>query len=503
MALNDKLNFFVPIDSIEKSKDEKGNEVMKVKGVASTKALDSDGEMLDPNGFELKKFLKSGFINWQHQSTKNPNATIGEPTKAFIKNNEMHLEGFLYPSNPIAKSVYDMAKVLEKDSPTRRLGYSIEGSVIERDPNNPKIIHKAAISGVAICTNPKNPRTLMEVMKGEVESFDEFEYNGDMIKAIEADGGESNFEVTKKESLEGAKKKKVKNLELDEKSCTPLTKGEIYIDIFGKFTNEIEKAKQIYSLIQKINSMTETEEITKETIEKAHGILNMALEASSTEEVDLEKAEKAKEDFETAKAVFEKAKVEFAKSDDGDADDVKSKDKKMPKSGSTKGAKEEKQDGEGDEDGGEIEKVGKAEVIDSNSIIKGITDNLDPKFSAIGEILKGYEEREELLKGSIDAQGTIIKALGDRLNLVEHEKPARKAVTVSNYIHKGEDEAPIQKSEEGTTLSVSKDKAKLVDVLYNASNIEKGENINANFAKLVKIWKDQTLCVIHMKCQLY
>ena len=60
--MNDNFKFFVPLD-FEKSKDPADKGKMIVTGVASTRDLDSDKEVLEPEGFDLSRFLKSGYIN--------------------------------------------------------------------------------------------------------------------------------------------------------------------------------------------------------------------------------------------------------------------------------------------------------------------------------------------------------------------------------------------------------------------------------------------------------
>jgi hypothetical protein len=72
-----KFRFYVGIDDIVKASDEEGE--MIVEGVASTESEDADGEVLLPEGFNVDYFLKSGFINWHHQSKSTPGAIIGEP----------------------------------------------------------------------------------------------------------------------------------------------------------------------------------------------------------------------------------------------------------------------------------------------------------------------------------------------------------------------------------------------------------------------------------------
>mgnify|MGYP000234621856 CR=1 FL=1 len=83
MSKIDKFKFFVPVD-ISKAKDENGNEIMRIAGIASTIDRDSDDEILDPSGFDLSYFMKNGFINWHHQTNNSPESIIGEPTVARI-----------------------------------------------------------------------------------------------------------------------------------------------------------------------------------------------------------------------------------------------------------------------------------------------------------------------------------------------------------------------------------------------------------------------------------
>src|SRR5690606_28473908 len=174
----DKFSLFIPIE-IEKgkSKDPKDRyENMRFKGVASNPntGLDAAGEWLDPRGFDLNDFLSTGTINYHHLRKKSPAAIIAEPIAAKItQGGELYVEGKLWKSSPLARDVYDVAEVMEKDSETRRMGFSIEGIPVERDPNNEKRILKARITNLAITPAPKNKGTRMELIKG---GLDEIEY---------------------------------------------------------------------------------------------------------------------------------------------------------------------------------------------------------------------------------------------------------------------------------------------------------------------------------------
>ena len=156
----------MPAD-FEKAKDRNGKQLMRVKGVASTNDQDSEGETLEPVGYELDRFLRYGFINYNHLAKSDAAKIIGEPDTAHVtKDGKLYIEGKLY-NTELAKSVYNLADTLKKAKSKRRLGWSIEGRALERDPGNPKRITKAMITGVAITPSPVNSNTYVDIAKGE------------------------------------------------------------------------------------------------------------------------------------------------------------------------------------------------------------------------------------------------------------------------------------------------------------------------------------------------
>lgn len=186
--MSNKFMFFVPAEIEKGQKDGSGNVIMKVRGVASTPDKDTDEETLEPDGFIIDKLVKSGFINWNHRSKDDPSAIIGEPTSAKIKDNQLVLEGVLYPTSEKAIEAYKLMETLEKSGSTRRIGWSIEGKAMERDPLNSKRITKALITGVALTPMPKNAATYASLMKGETDDLNVDELEFDIEKS--ANGGE-------------------------------------------------------------------------------------------------------------------------------------------------------------------------------------------------------------------------------------------------------------------------------------------------------------------------
>jgi hypothetical protein len=169
MPEKNNFRFFIPIDSFKKAKDATGKTVMKMAGIASTKRRDTDGEVLHPNGFDISYLKEKGIVNWNHD--RSPDAIIGEPAVAEIRKEGLFIESLLYPESKKAKQVYNLAEVLKKSNAKRRLGYSVEGKAIERDPTDPSQVTKAMITNVAITISPKNPDSSIDIVKGGYQEW--------------------------------------------------------------------------------------------------------------------------------------------------------------------------------------------------------------------------------------------------------------------------------------------------------------------------------------------
>ena len=273
--LQNSFSFWCPISKAQEQLVDPttGEQIMRLGGIASTADEDSDGEFLDPKGFDIKPLLNRGVVNWHHQAKGNPGAIIGEPSKAEIRKEGLYIETDLYPSSQVARDVWDLANTLEHDSKNRRLGYSIEGKVLKRkseDPNDPgyKHIVKAVITGVAITHMPKNPKTFANIIKGEIDEEDyeeeeraeEQEVEQEEEKALDTESGAA----LKRESVDGYPK--------------ILTKSEVMDRLFRDVAGiSILKAEQIYNLIKSISVMSKKKNITDEDIVKAYETLGLEM----------------------------------------------------------------------------------------------------------------------------------------------------------------------------------------------------------------------------------
>lgn len=182
---NERFNFFIEAD-IEKSttntedrNSEQWYDNMIIKGVASTEDEDTDGETLNPNGFIIDRFLTQGLLNYEHQSKVSPRYIIGEPVDASIKDGKFLIKGKLWSKSETARDLWDTLHVMKDSGSTRKVGWSIEGKTLLRDPFNKKKIEKALITHCAITFSPKNANTWADIVKGN-QSEDYIEYESDI-----------------------------------------------------------------------------------------------------------------------------------------------------------------------------------------------------------------------------------------------------------------------------------------------------------------------------------
>ena len=459
------FNFWCPVE-ISKAIDEKtGEELMLLGGIASTADEDSDGEFLDPKGFDIRPLLKSGMVNWHHQAKTCPGTIVGEPTKAEIRKEGLYIETKLYPSSQVARDIWELAKTLDSDSDTRRLGYSIEGRVISRksdDRTSPdyKKITKAVITGVAITHQPKNPKTFANIIKGEIDEFDE---EAKEKEKKEVENKKRKFSKEEKEYYEGVN---MKEKSLDTTNAEPLVKkdvdpklkvttfgkAEVMERLFGDIPGiSIEKAAKIFNLIKTISNMAKRTMVTEKDIAKAYDALGLSLDKPFQKAED-DEDNGALDDTEDEKDEdVKKAKKKVSDDDDGgdksDEDDDDGGDK------SDEDDDDEEDDDNSDTDD-EDEDVKKAETdYRFDRLEKGISAShlyTTKYIKALGVMVKASNqnlekaiESLELANDKIDKQAEVIKAqqdeitsLSERLEEFGSATPAPKSLRNSNPVER-------------------------------------------------------------------
>lgn len=442
-----KFSFWCPIEKSEDLDPTTGEQVMKLGGIASTSDEDSDGEFLDPKGFDIKPLLESGVVNWHHQAKGQPGAIIGEPIKAEIRPQGLYIETKLYPSSKIACDVWELAKTLEKDSKNRRLGYSIEGKVVKRksdDMNSPdyKKIEKAIITGVAITHQPKNPKTFANIIKGEIDD----------------DFAEDSVEQTSSTKIRSFSKSEVME--------------KIFKDVAGI---NIEKAEKVYTLIKNIANMGKQSKkirITDEDISKAYEALGLNFDQNDIN--------KGCDDDD-----FKKKVVEKSKNNDPDDYDEEPEDDEGEDDDDEPGADEDEEEDEDEmKKSSSVKKAG----IGSNRfdrIEKAIatSHHLNTKYvKALGVMIKDASdklraaaEREEELLDIVKSQEDTISELSEKIEMFGSEVPAPKSIssvrTIERRFAKGEeDELNKGNDNEGlNVVSMSKNPSGVAEILDQAT----------------------------------
>lgn len=214
----EKFNFFAPIQTFEKGKDSEGSEIYKVGGLISDSSEDADNESLDYNGFDFSDF---NFINWNHG--KEPKDIIGEPDNwKIVPGKGVYMEGTIYPDSEVGHQAVKLMKTLQKSKKGNKLGWSIEGQVIERDLVNRNKVTKAKITAVALCPFPKNGNTFADLIqkgftgKGVFQESTELDYGQDekatknIIDTEDDEGNkicvdkEGNIKIDKAQSTENS-----------------------------------------------------------------------------------------------------------------------------------------------------------------------------------------------------------------------------------------------------------------------------------------------------------
>ena len=194
--MDDVFRFSLDMDV---TKSDKGDGRRYIRGYASTSHPDRQGESMLQKGLDISDFVQYGYFNYDHDNS----IILGYPLAGCrVDSHGMWVEGELLKGMSAPDRIWELATTLRKCNAPRKLGFSIEGKVLERGKNGN--ILKAKIYNVAITTNPVNTNCTWEAVE---KSFNG--NNGDPIvsKALEA-GYETNPEdmsggsTFRKESLE-------------------------------------------------------------------------------------------------------------------------------------------------------------------------------------------------------------------------------------------------------------------------------------------------------------
>ena len=145
----ENFSFSLPLDVVKS-----GNETdeWRIGGYASTPTEDRQGDSIIQKGLDITDFVNFGWFNYDH----NNEIILGYPIKSACKvdSKGFYVEGILLKDLELSKTIWKTALALQKSNTDRRLGFSVEGKILERNAQN-KVV-KAKVYNVAITPNPIN-----------------------------------------------------------------------------------------------------------------------------------------------------------------------------------------------------------------------------------------------------------------------------------------------------------------------------------------------------------
>lgn len=151
-----KIMLAMPFDLVKSGTDGE----MRIGGYASTADRDRQGESVMQKCLDISEFVTTGFFNLDHDGSK----ILGYPDgdRCRVDGRGLYVEGTLLKGVPEAESMYRTAVALRKSNAPRRLGFSVEGQVLER--NGDGLITKAKVYNVALTAQPVNPNCTWDAL---------------------------------------------------------------------------------------------------------------------------------------------------------------------------------------------------------------------------------------------------------------------------------------------------------------------------------------------------
>lgn len=244
------FNLEFEFETFEKASAVEGRE-RRIGGIVSTDHLDRQQEKLIQEGLDFGPFLKSGWFNDNHG--KDTGAAVGFPEIAEMRDlpdgrKGWYVEGYLLKGHTRADAIWDLATSLERSGSGRRLGYSVEGQILERDPSDPSTVRKAVVREVAITRCPVNDNTSLTTLAKSLSVG-----SGSTSGGVPGDGGPLRVEsLEAKDPDEDEKKKKL---------ARKMSKSEAIAFLMGRNDKCTEEfATRLVEYAMRLESAANTEE---------------------------------------------------------------------------------------------------------------------------------------------------------------------------------------------------------------------------------------------------
>jgi hypothetical protein len=182
------FNFEIPLNVWFKS-GEKGKE-RRIGGIISTELPDRQNEVVLQNGLDFSDFIKHGWINDNH--SKDTTGIVGYPEKLkriqYKGKPATYFEGYLLQDYPRADAIWKLGQALQKTN--RQLGFSVEGTVLQREGLEGEVVTKAKVKNVAVTNCPVNADTRLEILAKSLAAMARAELPSEELqRSLMAGGG--------------------------------------------------------------------------------------------------------------------------------------------------------------------------------------------------------------------------------------------------------------------------------------------------------------------------
>lgn len=198
----DDFIVFVPnsVDVLEKSLPAGSDieDVRPIGGYCSTEHLDRQDEIVVAKGLDFHDFLNFGYFNDNHK--QDTAAALGYPTKVELHKDKWWTEGRLFKGYTQSDRIWELAKAMAKSNAPRRLGFSIEGKITDRDHENR--ILRAMVRNVAITNCPVNTKCTWNILAKSFGRMDDVQRALKKAGAREVTGLSRDPELSYGEAME-------------------------------------------------------------------------------------------------------------------------------------------------------------------------------------------------------------------------------------------------------------------------------------------------------------
>lgn len=162
-----KAAFFVAFEKVEKQEDG----TMLVSGVASSEAVDADGETITSGAMKaaMPDYMKFGAVREMHQPI-----AAGTALKCWVDDAGVtHIDSKIVDPTTVMKIEEEVLK-----------GFSVGGKVTSRDPLNKTIITGIRLTEISVVDRPANPEAIFKLAK--IDGMEEIMNGNDCMAACVA-----------------------------------------------------------------------------------------------------------------------------------------------------------------------------------------------------------------------------------------------------------------------------------------------------------------------------